>query len=58
MEVYRQNSTHSRLRYPLYRRLGGPQSRYGRYGLQINLRPYRESKSDSQVIQSIDWSQH
>jgi hypothetical protein len=38
-------------RYPLYMRLGGPQSRPGRYGKEKKLCLYRESNSDSLVVQ-------
>jgi hypothetical protein len=34
-------------RYPLYRRMDGPQSRSVRYGEQKNLLTYQESNSDS-----------
>jgi hypothetical protein len=39
-------------RYPLYRRLGGPQSRSDGYGENI-LCSYRESKLDSSVVQLV-----
>jgi hypothetical protein len=38
-------------RYPLDRRLGGPQSRSGRHG--ENYWPYRDSNSDSSVVQPV-----
>jgi hypothetical protein len=39
-------------RYPLDRRLGGPQSRSGR-SLEQNSRPYRDSNSDPSVVQPV-----
>jgi hypothetical protein len=40
-------------RYPLDRRLGGPQSRSGRFGEQKILDPYWDSNSDPSVVQPV-----
>jgi hypothetical protein len=40
-------------RYPLYRRLGGSQSRSGRSGEEKISYPYQESNPESSVVQSV-----
>jgi hypothetical protein len=40
-------------RYPLDKRLGGPQSRSGRFGEEKILAPYRDSNSDPSLVQPI-----
>jgi hypothetical protein len=40
-------------RYPLDRRLGGPQSQSGRFGEMKILDPHRDSNSDSSVVQPV-----
>jgi hypothetical protein len=40
-------------RYPLYRRLGGPQSRSGRFREVKILYPSRGSNSDPSVVQTV-----
>jgi hypothetical protein len=39
--------------YPLDRRLGGPQSRSGRYGEVKNSLPYWDSNSDPSIVQPV-----